>query len=323
MRLNRDEGHSVSDRVVRRCVVSRKDAKRKHKTKVELNFGFSAQVDPYPQVDPARVSKNRSPPPRSISRSASTTSEFNPTETNLSRTKSSNNRRSRLRTANRRVHFPPEVDNEQATDPKDDATSDDPVTPKSPARELLTTQTTEIPHGSKRPSSRMSGTSTFTAFHLAPTQHLSAEEEASVIEETSSGESEVPDNHTPDTVQTRVYSRKGNSIRSGIKDLLEVNKEAPVVDANTATILESLLSQIDQDSNDRSVLSPSSTRTIDSAFRASANPGPAGLALHIRTGARFVERLNSKPFSLTAHPVTHGAKRHPHQHGPSANSNLL
>ena len=77
-----------------------------------------------------------------------------------------------------------------------------------------------------------------------------------MTEETSSGESEVPDNWARGAAQTCVRSRRDDNIRSGIRDLLEVNKEAPMVDANTATVLESLLSQMNKDGGERLALSP-------------------------------------------------------------------
>ena len=268
--------------------------------------------------------KNRSPPPRSLSRSASTTSEHNPTEVNSSHARSLNNRRSRPRTANRKVHFPPEVDNEQVADPKKNAISNGPVTPESAAR------TTEISQSGKKSPSRIPDTRperatlglTSTAFGSAPTQRFSREEDTDLIEETSSGESEVPEDHTPDTVQSQLRSRREDNIRSGIRDLLEVNSETRIVDANTATILESLLSQMNQDGHDRLVLLPSSVWTNDSAFRARENPGPVGPSAIVRTGARFVGYLDPASLSLTIHPVTSRGKKHPRQCGLSVNSNL-
>ena len=296
------------------------------KMKAKLTFWFStqAQASPYPRVNPARVPKNRSPPPRSLSRSASTTSEHNPTEVNSSYARSSNNRRSRLRTTSRKVHFPPEVDNEQVTGPKNNATSDVPATPESPAA-----QTTKIPQSGKRFLSQIPDTGPeratlrLTASGSTPTQRFSPEENAGLVEETSSGESEVPEDHMIDTVQTQLRSRREDNIRSGLKDLLEVNREAQMVDTNTATILESLLSQMNQDGHDRLVLLSSSVRTNNSAFRSRANLGSAGPSPSVGTGARYVECLDPVPLSLTAHKATNKAKRHPCQRGLSANSNLL
>jgi hypothetical protein len=289
---------------------------------VKLNFGFSAQAGPYPQTNHIRMPKNRSPPPRSRSRSASTTSEPNHIEVNSSHAKSSNGRRSRLHTTNRRVHFIPEVDNEQAADPKDDA-----IAGESPARKLPATQTTHGLRSDKRSPSRIPGTSpghtTPTASGSASIQRFPPEEAAGAIEETSSGESEVPDDRGLATVQTPVHSQRDDSIRSGIRDLLEANRKVRMVDANTANILESLLSQMNRDSGDRLVLSPSSVQINDPVFRALASPGPADAPSRVRTGARFVGRLNPKPLLLTTYLVAHRAKRHPPQHGLSADFNLL
>lgn len=240
------------------------------------------------------MSKNRSPPHRPRSLSASTTSESNPTEADLSHTKSSNKRRDRPRVADRRVHFVP---GEQVTDPKDNVMSDDSVTSKSPARNPPAAQPIQIPH-SDSPSQTVGtgpGRATLTTFGPAPTENTR------LIEETSSDESEDSGSRSHDTVKIRARSQRGDNIRSGIKDLLEANREVPIVDANTATVLESLLSQMNQGRGDGLVSSPfpPSVWTNDSVFRVLASPGPAGLPSRVRTGARFVGRLHLKPFSLT------------------------
>lgn len=132
--------------------------------------------------------------------------------------------------------------------------SGDPVTPEPP------TPTAGIPQRNKRSTSQMPDNSpghvTLTTFCPAPAQSLSPEEDTGVTEETSSGESEVPDDCARGVAQTRARSRRDDNIRSGIRDLLEVNREAPMVDANTATVLESLLSQMNKDGGERLVLSP-------------------------------------------------------------------
>ena len=226
---------------------------------------FSAQASPYPQADPARASKNRSPPRRSLSRSASATSRRNPPEDSLSHTKSSNNRRPHLDTANRRVRFPSEVNGEQATDPKDSTVSDDLVTPESP------TPSARILQRNKRSTSRLlensPGHATPTAFSPALAQRLLPEENTGVAEEMSSGESEVPDDRAHDTPRTRIRSRRDDNIRSGIRDLLEVNREAPMVDVNTATVLESFLSQMNRDGDDRLVFSLSFVQANNTVSR--------------------------------------------------------
>ena len=96
-----------------------------------LSFRFSARAGPYQKANSTRVSKNRSPPPPSRSRSASIISEPSATDVTSSR---SGNRECRLRTANRRVRFTPEVEVEQAADPENKTPSDNSAVSETPAR---------------------------------------------------------------------------------------------------------------------------------------------------------------------------------------------
>jgi hypothetical protein len=228
-----------------------------YEMKVNLSSRFSAQAGPYPQTKPARLSKNRSPPPRSRSRSASIVLEANASE--VTSGYSPGNRGSRRRTANRRVHFSPESEDEQVMDPKDNVTSEDLLASESPARALPVTQIIQIQRTDRGSSSQKPGTNSEHAntatFRPVPIQRLRPDGDAGVIEEMSSDEGEAPENHTPGTGQTRNHFRKGDDVRSGIKNLLNANREAPVVGANFAVILESLLSQMNQGGNEGLVLS--------------------------------------------------------------------
>lgn len=67
-----------------------------------------------------------------------------------------------------------------------------------------------------------------------------------MIQEASLDENETLDHHNPGTSQADHSLQRGENIRSGIRDLLDANKEVPVVDADTAIALETLLSQMDQ-----------------------------------------------------------------------------
>ena len=128
------------------------------------------------------------------------------TEVTSSYPKSPGNRKSRQRTTNRRVRFSSEAEDEQVMDPKDNCVSDDPETSESPTRALPV---------------RMQQTDT-------------------------SDEGENPGGHHPSTVHTHDRSRGDNNIRSGLKNLLDANGQAPVVGANIAVVLETLLSQINE-----------------------------------------------------------------------------
>lgn len=217
---------------------------------MELSFGFSAQAGPYPQTKPARVSRNRSPPPRSRSRSASIVSEPNITEDTLCHTRPPGNRGSRLGTVNRRVRFSPEADDGQVMG---NTISDDPVVSGSPARAPPVTRVTQIQQSDRGSSGRASdnsmGYANPTVFRPAPTQRLRPDGGAGAIEEMSD------EGESPGAVQTRNRFGRGDNIRSSIKNLLDANREAPVVDTNTATILETLLSKMDQGSGERLILS--------------------------------------------------------------------
>lgn len=110
----------------------------------------------------------------------------------------------------------------------------------------------------------------------------------------TSDEAETPDNCNLATVQTYDRPRRDDNIRSGIKDLLDANREAPVVDANTATVLETLLSQMNKGSSERLVPLLSSDQMSDSIFRSLTNHGPAaGVSSRVRTRAMFVGCLNA------------------------------
>lgn len=136
-------------------------------------------------------------------------------------------------------------------------------------------------------------------FSLTPIRRSSPEESIAVVAEISSDESEGSDDRAPETVQSRTPPRKDNSIRSGIEDLLEANKEVPMVDVDTANALVSLLSQMDSDSANRLVLFTSPAWTDYSAFRVLANPSPVSPATRTRTGTRFVGRQTPRLFLLT------------------------
>lgn len=221
-------------------------------------------------------------------------------EANSNHPGSLSNRRSRSRTTDIRVRFAPEVNNEQNFDPKDNALSSDPEICGSPTHKLPTTQATQR---GERPPSKVPGTSTEhatdAAFSPAPPCNVPPEESVAAVEETSSDESRGPDDHAPVSARTHVPSRNDNSIRSGIKGLLKANKKVAMVDTNTINVLESLLSQIGDDSGNRLVSSPIPAWTNHSAFRTLANPRPVNLAARTRTGPRFVGCSVLNQFSLT------------------------
>lgn len=248
--------------------------------KVGLSSGSSAQADPYPSANPARVSKNRSPPPR-VSKNRSLLRSHSPSvipepdtaEVMSTKTKSSGNRGSSLRTTNRRVHFTPEVEDEQVMDPN--VISDVPVAPGSPGGTL------PVPHfqqTDKEPPTP--GVSLARIKPLvprpAPTQRLPLKGGADVIEETLSDENETPDSRNTCTVSAHGRSRRDDNIRSSIRDLLGARNEALVGDANTSIILEYLLSQVDQGGGEGLVLSSlSPVQMNDPISRSPVNHGPA------------------------------------------------
>ena len=265
-----------------------------YQPKMRLRFSFSAQANPYPRANPARTSKNHSPPPRSNSVSA--TPRLSSMEASSSQPEPlPSSRRSRSNTTSRRVRFTPEANNERLLNPKDNARPNGPATHEPPARKPPATQVpSQVPdEGWGHPAD--------IAFSLAPIRHSSPNESVAAVEEISSDESERLNDRDPEIAQTRIPSRKDDSIRSGIADLLKANKEVPMVDVDTANALVSLLSQMDDDDSNRLVLFNSSAWTDHSAFRARANPGPVNSVARTRTGARFVGRTTPRSFSLTAH----------------------
>jgi hypothetical protein len=200
-------------------------------------------------MKPAQVSKNRSPPPPSRSRSTSIIFEPNATEVTSKDTKAPSNRRSRQRTTNRRVHFSSEVEDEQVMDSKDNDDSDDPLVPESPTRAPpVRIQQTDREFSSRTPGASMGHTNS-TAFPPTPTRRLRPNGDAGVIEEITSDEGEDFHSHHPSTAQIRDRFRGDDNIRSGLKSLLDANGQVPAVGANIAVVLETLLSQINKGSN--------------------------------------------------------------------------
>lgn len=240
------------------------------------------------------MAKNRSPPPRSRSRSASIVSQ---PDLIPDRTKPSGNPGLHSCTANRKVRFPPEVEDEQVMDPKEDTISCAPATSGPSPRTLPSIQTVQIQQTGKGSSSQRPGIipKNLATPRRAPTKRLRLQGDIGMIEEVSSDQGETPDNRNPGSSQNRGLPKRDANIRSGIKDLLDANKKTPVVDTNTAIVLESLLLQMDQGSSGRSVLSFASVQVNDSNFRALTNPSPAAvLSSRTRVRATFVGRLNTR-----------------------------
>jgi hypothetical protein len=257
---------------------------------IEVQPWISAQAGPYPQVDRARMSRNRSPPPRSRSRSAPIIDKPNGAEVTPSPIKPPS-RGPGLRSTNQRVRFTHEDEDEQATE-KEDVVSDEPVAANPPARTPSVTKILQIQQTDKGSSSK---TLNASLGHTNPTTPRSVPAQRLPPEgEISSDEGETPNDHA--------RSLRAENIRSGIKDLLDANREASVVDANTAVALEALLMQMDQRGSERSVLSLLSVRMNDSILRPLKNLSTTNLSSRVSTKAMFVERLNASAHLLTSPP---------------------
>jgi hypothetical protein len=277
------------------------------------------QASPYSQATPARVSKNRNPPLRSLSSSVSIVSEPVVAGVFPDRTNAPGDHGPRLRTTNRRVRFIPEVEDEQVVDPQDDtnrivrftpAVEDERVVgpkdgttsgalaaPDSSPHTVSVTQTTRVQRTDRGSSSGRSDTNLERKNPVtprpAPAQRLRLQGDIGVAEDTLSDEGDTPADYNPGPSQTYNRPRRDVSVRSAIRDLLDANKEAPVVDTNTAIVLESLLSKMSRGGSERLALYLPFFQLNDSIFRSFTNPGPAvGLSLHTRTEATFVGRLN-------------------------------
>ena len=69
------------------------------------------------------------------------------------------------------------------------------------------------------------------------------------------------------------------NMRSGIKDLLDANRETPVVDIDTAIVLEYLLLQMNQGTSGRLALPLSSAQMNESVIATKVTPGTIALSL--------------------------------------------
>lgn len=126
------------------------------------------------------------------------------------------------------------------------------------------------------------------AFRPTSTKRPWPRKNGGAIEGLPSDGGETSGNLNPIAGQVHSSPRRDESIRSGIKELLEANKEAQVIDTNTATVLESLLSRMDQGSTEGLVLP--------------TNNPPTDASLRVRQRARFVDALTDEPSSLTTPP---------------------
>ena len=144
--------------------------------------------------------------------------------------------------------------------------SNDPAASKFPSHKLPVTRVSQSGGRSPSPVPETGRErTTDTTFSLAPIRRSSPEERVAAVEEISSDESESSNDRALEPVQTHVPPRKDNSIRSGIEELLEANKEVPMVDVGTADALVSLLSRMDRGSGNRLVpfLSYGWTRSLN------------------------------------------------------------
>lgn len=131
-------------------------------------------------------------------------------------------------------------------DLEDNGVSDDPGASGSPTRALpVRVQQTDEGSSTRTPGTSAGHTNS-TTFRSTPTQFLRPNGDAGVAEEMTSDEGEDLDGHHLSTAQTHGRFRGDDGIRSGLKSLLDGNRQAPVVGADIAIVLESLLSQINE-----------------------------------------------------------------------------